>query len=360
MNISEIALLRLRNQQLSEPKFKTAREVVQWMGAMQAQDFLMSKWAMGIRLPGSTETMIDEAFDKGEILRAHLLRPTWHMVSREDIGWMLSLTAPRIRAAASSRDKQLGLDGKIFSKSNTIIGEALNSGKHLTRESLVEKLQQAGIDTGENRASHLLLRAETEGIICSGRISGNKPTYALLTERAGKTEPVSRDEALARLALRYFTSHGPATVADFTWWSGLTATDARKALDSVKTGLNNDDIDGQTFWFSPDAGLDKPFVETVHLLPAFDEYIISYRDRTASLPSVHHRKAVSNNGIFYPVMMQNGRITGTWSKTLRSKALSLSLKPFLSGGNMPEERLAEAVSAYGSFYNKSVAVSVIE
>lgn len=360
MNLSEIALLRLRDQQLVNPEFASAREAVHWMGAMQAQDFNMVKWAAGIRIPGSTENVFDEAFNAGEILRTHLLRPTWHLVSRDDINWMLSLTAPRIRAAAAFRDKQLGLDEKIFSRSNTIIGETLSGGNHLTREQLIEKLQQAGIDTGDNRASHLLMRAETEGIVCSGRIAGNKPTYALLRERTGKPGIISRGEALYELAVRYFTSHGPATLADFTWWSGLTTSDAGKALDSVKTGLNHVKVDGQTYWFSPDAGLEKPAGETFHLLPAFDEYIISYRDRTASLPSAHHRKAVSNNGIFYPVMLHNGRITGTWSKTLHNNAISLSLKPFSPGGNMPEEKLTGAISAYGSFYKKNITLSVID
>lgn len=359
MNLPEIALLRLRSQQLVQPEFTSAKQVVQWMGAMQAQDFPMSKWAIGIRLPGVTETMIDEAFNRGDILRTHLMRPTWHLVSRDDIGWMMSLTAPRIRTATASRDKQLGLDEKIFSKSNSIIGEALTGGNHLTRETLVEKLQQAGINTGDNRASHLLQRAETEGIACSGRISRHKPTYALLSERAGKTELLSRDEALARLALRYFTSHGPATLADFNWWSGLTTGDAKRVLEAVKNSLTEVSAGGQTYWLSPETGSAKPAGDMVHLLPAFDEYIISYRDRTASLPAAHNRKAVSNNGIFYPVMMHNGRITGTWSRTLRNKTLDLALKPFSNSGVIPEEKLTEAVAAYGKFCNKNFATLVI-
>jgi hypothetical protein len=354
MNLSEIPLLRLRNQQLIAPKFTSVKEIVNWMGAMQAQDFLMVKWTVGIRLLGSTEKMINEAFNSGDILRTHLLRPTWHLVSRDDIGWMTSLTAPQIRTAARSRDRQLGLDEKIFSKSNTIIGNALAGGNHLSRESLVEKLRQVNIDTGDNRASHILLRAETEGIICSGRINGNKLTYALLSERVGKTGQLSREEALARLALRYFTSHGPATLADFTWWSGLPAGEAKKALESVKSKLLQKDAEGQTYWLSPLTETAKPGNGTIHLLPAFDEYIISYRDRTAALPLVHNKKAVSNNGIFYPVILQNGLVTGTWSKSTKNGSVTLELKPFNPSDKHFRKKILEIVSQYENYLEKKV------
>ena len=160
MELTELGNLRLMNQQISRGKIKTAGKLVGWMGAMQAQDYGMAKWAIGMRVPGSTDKSIETAIDKGEILRTHLLRPTWHFVSASDIHWMLLLTAPRIKAAMSSRQKQLGLTQAIFTETITIMENALSGGKHLTREALITELKQAKIAVDENRASHLLARAE--------------------------------------------------------------------------------------------------------------------------------------------------------------------------------------------------------
>lgn len=219
MHFSDIAAIRLQAQQISGTRLKGAAETVSWMGALQAQDFNMSKWAIGARLPGITERGVEVALENGSILRTHLLRPTWHLVSAGDIRWMLALTGPRIKAGMASRNRQLGLTPEIFSHSNKTIEKALAKDGHQTREELVAQLHKAGIATDNNRASHLLMHAELEGLICSGKAKGKAQTYALLDERVAETKTLHQEEALASLAQTYFTSRGPATIYDFSWWS---------------------------------------------------------------------------------------------------------------------------------------------
>lgn len=355
MDFKDISNLRLINQQVTATKFKTAKDIVGWLGAMQAQDFNMVKWAIGIRLPNSTEKMIELAIDKGEIIRTHLLRPTWHFVSPEDINWMLELTAPKILASMKSRDKVLGLTDAIYRKSNDVIVKAL-SGGHLTRETLIKALEKAKIGTGYNRASHLFFRAELAGIMCSGSMIGGKPTYALLTERVPKTKTLKRDEALAQLAKRYFTSHGPATLQDFSWWSGLSVADSKNALEMVKSNFVSETIDKQTYWVTNSFTIPNPNKDLVNLLPAFDEFIISYKDRTASLPHENHIKAVSNNGIFRPVIVINGQVIGIWKRAIIKNNVVLETTYFQPINKAMHKFVEEAFMAYAGFLNKKVMI----
>ena len=183
MKPPDILQMRLLNQQLVSTEFKTPKEIVTWMGAVQAQEFIMSKWAIGIRLPGITEKQIDKAIDRGDILRTHILRPTWHYVTPEDIHWMLALSSANVKAAAKSRHKQLELTEIIFKKSNKIIEKALSNGEHLTRPELVAILNKAKLNANTERGGHMLFYAELDGIITSGANKGNQITYALLASR---------------------------------------------------------------------------------------------------------------------------------------------------------------------------------
>lgn len=352
MTLREVAKLRLLNQQIAATKFKRAKSLVAWMGALQAQDFAMAKWAIGARLSNATDQTIEEAISKGEVLRTHLLRPTWHLVAADDIHWLLALTAPQIRASAKSRDRQLELSDAIFSKSNKIIETALRDGTHLTRKELVAKLRAARIPTDENRASHLLLRAELEGIVCSGAINTGKQTYALLAERVPRSTRLNREEALAKLAHRYFTSHGPATVQDFTWWSGLPAGDAKRALEMIKPDFTSETINAQSYWFAHSTSVPKAGKESVHLLPAFDEFTISYKDRSASLPAMNHRQTISNNGIFRPVIVVNGQVTGIWKRAMNGDMLVVNTEFFDPPGKSTLSLLEKAAMRFGGFVGK--------
>ncbi len=342
MTPNNIANLRLISQQIMRSKFESAKDIVAWMGAMQAQDFNMAKWAIGLRLKKVTEKDIDAAINSAEIIRTHVLRPTWHFVAAGDIYWMVQLTAPRIIASMKGRNKQLELTDKIYKKSFTVIGKVLRDDNHLTRKELVSELNKAKIATNENRSSHILFHAELEGIICSGKMKGRQTTYALLEERIPKPKPLKKEEALFKLAKKYFESHCPATLPDFVWWSGLTATDARLALALISDEFISEKIDTQEYWFPRSFSIPKKFKKSVFLLPAFDEFLISYKDRSAAIILDHQKKAFSNNGIFWPVIVANGHAVGIWKKEIKKNKLLIEANFFDEANEVVEELLKKS------------------
>ncbi len=356
MDFKDIAKARLVNQQIAGTKFKTAKEIVHWMCAMQAQDYNMSKWAVGIRLPGSTEKMIEDAVNSGEILRTHLLRPTWHFVSSDDINWMLDLTAPRLKSSLKSRWKAMELTETVFKKSNLVLEKALRDGKHLTREELKIKLEKAKIPTRDQRIVHLLFRAELDGLVCSGSVKDKKQTYALLRERVSESKIVGKEEALANLAGRYFSSHGPATLQDFVWWSGLQVKDTRQALAMIKSKFISEKIGTQIYWFTDSLSLPKANKKSVKLLPAYDEFIISYRDRSAVVPHEKQKKTISNNGIFWPTILINGQVVGTWKRTIKKENVIIETQFFKLPDEAIKRSIKLAAAKYGDFLNKDIEI----
>ena len=357
MNLTDIANIRLVSQQIAATKLKTAKDMVGWMGAIQAQDYAMAKWAIGVRLPNSIDRDIETAITNGEIIRTHLLRPTWHFVSADDIYWLLELTAPQIKASLKSRHKELGLSETIFAKSHTIIKTTLSGGKHATREELVAELEKAEIATNGNRASHLLVQAELDGLVCSGATKGGKQTYALLEERVPKTKSLAREEALATLAQKYFTSHGPATLQDFAWWSGLSAGEAKLALEMVKPDFASETINAQTYWFADSYSRPKADKEAVFLLPAFDEFIISYKDRSAVLPYQNHKLTVSNNGMFRPVIVVNGQVVGIWKRVIKKDRVIVETELFDQANTTTQSLIEKPLAQYGSFLDKKTEIT---
>ncbi len=319
----DIRTTRLHSQQLAKPILKSPREIVSWMGAMQSQDFFMAKLAISTRAvePISQES-VEEAFNSGEILRTHVMRPTWHFVTPDTIRWMLALTAPRIKPLAKSRDRELELDEAVYAKSNSAIQKALEGNKQFTKEEIALELNRSGIVTNAARIYHILIHAELDGLICSGAVRNKKQTWALLDERVPQQAALSKEEALARLAQIYLNSHSPATLQDFSWWSGLNLTESKQAFELIKSNLVSIQLNAQTYWFTSEYQDPKPFEESFHLLPAFDEYVISYKDRSALIPATHHAKAISSNGIFRPTILRNGKIVGIWKKTTKPKKIT--------------------------------------
>lgn len=360
MNLSDISALRLHNQQIAATNFKTAKELVGWMGAMQAQDYNQAKWAIGVRLPHLTESQIESEFNSGEIIRTHLMRPTWHFVSADDIYWLLELTAKQIKSSMKSRNRDLGLTEAVLRKSHEILIKSLEGNSSLTREELCKHLNQAGISTDENRLSHILMEAEIDRIVCSGGIQGKKQTYALLAERVSGRKTFSKDEALALLAKKYFTSHGPATLPDFIWWSGLPVTDARNALEMNKASLISEMIGADTYWFSDSISIPTRSPESVYLLPAFDEYLISYKNRNAAITADHHTKPISNNGIFRPVIVVNGRISGLWKRTNKKNTVLIELDHFRPHNKKEIGLIEKAAESFGHFSGMNVEVKFQE
>jgi hypothetical protein len=302
------------------------------MGCVQAQDFAGAKWAIGSRLKNSTDASIEQQFNEGKILRTHILRPTWHFVAPADIRWMLALTAPRIKAFIAGYRRKLELDKVLFRRSNLALKKALK-GRQLTRKELALVLQQAGIRTDEDRLGHLLIEAELDAIICSGAIRDKQFTYVLMDERVPETAPLKHEEALSELTLRYFKSRGPATLADFAWWSGLTIAEARIGLESHRSQYEKADLDGKTFWYHRD----KSFLQaarssgqkensSLFALPAFDEYTIAYTHRDLVLhPKYAHK---DGNGIFKPLLIRNGLIAGTWHRTIKKDCIIIDTDLF--------------------------------
>jgi hypothetical protein len=354
MKPHEISSARLVSQHIMGTKFKTCRDLVNWMGAMQAQDYEMAKWALGIRLPGSGEEEIEIAIGRGDIIRTHVLRPTWHFASAEDARWMIRLTAPHIHAGMKSRHKQLEITGTVLKKSNRIIEKVLALKKYASRDELVAGFEKAGLPNTDNRAAHLLICAELDMLICSGPSHGKKQTYALFDERVPETQLISRSDALARLATKYFSSHGPATLKDFTWWSGLPAADARQGLESVKSGLDNEKLDDETYWFGGSLSVPAKNTFPVLLLPGYDEIIISYKDRSAVIPNGKFRQAISSNGIFWPVVLIDGKAAGTWKRTLKKDKLIITLDMFVGShklsGKTIKKQIEKSAGSYGHFF----------
>lgn len=354
VTLPEISKLRLQNQKIDTTTFTKANDVVSWMGAMQAQDYAMSKWAIGQRMVSAKDKIIEEALDDALIIRTHLLRPTWHIVSAEDIYWMLELTAPRIKSSMKSRDKELGLTTEVYTKSFGLLEKMFLDGTYLNREQISGILNAANIKTDENRLSHILMNAELEKLICSGRRTGNKLTYGLLSERVPVRKAFIKDDALAELAKRYFTSHGPATLKDFTWWSGLSVTDATKALESVKPDFISETVGHENYWMKTESLNMNRSGKSVHLLPAFDEFLISYRDRNASIELVHNSKAISNNGIFYPVIVINGQVAGTWKRTTQKDKVQIETTLFIDINKKYGALIEKEIKIYSEFLNRSL------
>jgi hypothetical protein len=349
MKVSGIARMRLSNQRIVGSSAGTVQGLVSWMGALQAQDFEMSKWAVGLRLPGSVRSDVEAAVASGEILRTHLLRPTWHLVSAGDIRWMLDLTGPRIKAAVAPRHEQLGITGSQVAKSCKILEKSLAGGRTLGRKELIAALEKGGVAMADSRASHIFLRAEIEGVICSGAGRGRETGYALLEERAPRAAGPSREEALSRLARQYFASRGPATPEDFAWWSGLKLGDARGALAAIEGELEQAEVDSRRYWFAPPADAAASRERTVRLLPAFDEYIIAYADRSAAITIEDRAKAVSDNGIFRPTIVVNGEAAGIWSRVPDKGGIVLKRELFKRLGAEAMRAMAEEAERYRRF-----------
>ncbi len=358
MTVEFIRNLRLGNQLLTNNTFTKTQEIVSHFGAMQAQDYAMAKWAIGSRL-GTDEKTIDNAINNAEIIRTHILRPTWHFVAAEDIHWMLELTAPQIKTLVINGCRKLGIDDPTLHRCHTIIEKLLVGNNHLTREEIMNELAKSKIATDPLSASHIMMDAELEGIVCNGNMRGKQFTYALLDERVKKTKSFAKEEALAQLAKKYFTSHGPATLQDFAWWSGLSVGNSKKALESIKLEMESFVFEAGEYWFYGDASNVKR-QKMVHLLPSFDEFLISYKNRTASILLEHQPKAFTRNGIFNPVILVDGKVEGSWKRTIKKETVLIELNPFIEFDEKLMQKIIKVSEVYENFLGKKSEIIVVE
>lgn len=351
---------RLRNQQLTGSTQRKPADVVSWLCAMQAQDYPAAKWAIGLRAPGCQDADVEQAFNDGQILRTHVLRPTWHFVAPADIRWMVALSAPRLHAVNAYYYRQAGLDAKVFLKSCAMIHRMLEGGTALTRAEIAEGLHRAKVPAHGLKLAYLVMHAEIEGVICSGPRRGKQFTYALLEERAPKAKTMDREEALAELARRYFASHGPATVRDFAWWSGQTIKDAQQAIDSVRPMLESSTIGGATLWSAEDAH-GKPSKSVVAmLLPNYDEYVIAYKERGAFVDSARAANVVArSNGAFANHLLIDGRLAGGWSRTINGNSVKIEVAPYKKLTPAQLRAVSAAADCYGEFLGLPASLSVV-
>ncbi len=349
MNVTEIRKLRLYNSGLSNFPFKTVSDAVSHLGAVQAQDFSAAKWALGLRIKDSTDRDIEKAFNEGEILRTHVMRPTWHFVTPENIRWMLELTAPRVKTVLKSYNRKLKLDDDLFSKSNAVITKALQDHTYLTRQELKRILEDIDISTDVQSLAHIMMWAELDGLICSGPRRGKQFTYALLEERVKKAKKLSRKQALANLAINYFKSHGPAQLKDFSWWSGLTVKDAKEALDSIKPKLNQSTHDGRTYWFFDHKLAKVPDSPLALLLSIYDEYTIAYKDRSDISEARDIERMISMGNALTAVIMLDGKVAGTWKKSLKKNTVEIKLNPFRKFNEDEQKAVESEVERFGKF-----------
>jgi hypothetical protein len=358
MIMLDITHQRLRNQHIAGASFERPEDVVHWLGAVQSQDYGAAKWALGLRLPGTIDRDIERAFAEGAILRTHVMRPTWHFVSPEDIRWLLALTAPRVNASCASNYRRFELDDAVFRQCNVVLTKALEGGKQLTRAELASRLEQAGIAVGDGvRLAHIFIHAELDGLICSGARRGKQFTYALLEERVPPVNLLERDTALAEFARRYFTSHGPATLQDFVWWSGLAVTDARAGLAMVTSQLAHEVVDGQTYWFAVSTLPAKALTQEAHLLPNFDEYMVGYKERSAIFDASHTKYLDSPSSILTNTMVLHGQIVGTWRHLLQRQEIILTPHLFTELDEAAIDAFAATAQRYSMFLELPVSIA---
>jgi winged helix DNA-binding protein len=330
---------RLRSHLLAGNALKTPHAVVSHMTAMQAQDYLASLWAIGLRMKSATEEIVERAIAERKIVRCWPMRGTLHFVAAEDLHWMLELLAPRVLARHRKRlENDFELDVKTLRRARTLVERALQGGRSLTRDELYALLEKAKIATTNSRGLHILFSLAHERVVCFGARRGKQPTIVLLDEWVSPPPPKSREDALIELAQRYVKSHGPATSADFAWWSGLTPKEASEAFEAAELDQRES------------ARRSSP---GVHLLPAFDEYTVAYRDRSSIVDAAFVKRINNGGGILSPVVVVNGCVVATWKRTLRNSDVGIDVAPF---AELDVSTLQREADRYAKFVGKERAM----
>ena len=353
-----IAARRLVNQAIHGTARRTAADAVTWLGAVQSQEYGPATWALALRTRSvALDSDVDRAFETGRILRTHVMRPTWHFVTPADIRWMLDLTAPRVHSRMAPYNRRLELDAATLTRAVAVCERALGGGRCLTRLELGEQLAAAGIRAAGQRLAHIALHAELERVICSGPRRGRQFTYALLATRAPHARRLSRDEALGELSRRFFRSHGPATVRDFVWWSGLTTADARRGLDIVNARSETEN--GFTYWTVHEPREAGARTAMVHLLPVYDEYLVAYRDRDAVPHWPPGARTLNGRARgFQHALVVNGHVAGLWRTVRTTRGATVEVVAARPLGRAEREALHQAAARYGACIGAPVSIAI--
>jgi hypothetical protein len=356
MKHSDIARYRLAAQHITQPDFISAEAVVKYMGAMQAQDYPGALWSVALRTSSLTRRDIEAAIENRTIVRTWPMRGTLHFVAASDIRWITQLLTPRILQSAAGRERQLSLNDEVFKKARGVIAKALASVPQLERGELLIALEKAGIATENQRGYHILWRLAQEGLICFGSHIGKQPSFALLDTWIPTNEPLpDRQTSLRELAIRYFVSHGPASLKDFAGWGSMTLTDAKQAIEHAGDEIAKSLIEGEVYWHAP--RLREPTNHSTLLLSGFDEFLLGYKDRSAMLELDGMQKVVpGGNGMFRPTIVVDGHVVGIWKKTAKAKEVILTLEPFVSLSAQMIKTIEDTAKRYGAFLEMPVRI----
>jgi hypothetical protein len=347
----QLATMRLAAQGIDVAPFDSPAGVVRHLLAMQAQDYPGAKWSVALRTTDSTDADVEKAIADRSIVRSWPMRGTLHFTPAEDLGWMLSLTRKRMIQSAAGRHRQLELDDAAFTAAARIAEGELAANPFVGRTDLLEAFERAGLSTAGQRGTHLLWYLNVIGLLVFGPPQGKQHGFALLDSWVTNARALDREQALAEFARRYFVSHGPATERDFAWWTSLTLTEAREGLASVAHELEPLEVDGTRYYHRP--GL-EPAAPGVRLLPGFDEFVLGYQDRGAQLDAASSAQVVpGGNGVFFPTIVVDGEVVGTWKRKETAKRVDVELAPF---GTLAQRKRADVqreLERYGTYLTKS-------
>lgn len=353
--------LRLASLALAGPAPTDLGGLVRWFGAMQAQDLASIKWSLGLRL-GLTAAQIDaqlaEAFARGEVVRTWPMRGTLHLVPGDDARSMLAIAGRRVERTMAKRWADLGLDARTRARALEVLAEAC-ANRRPTRPALLGALEAASIATTGQRGYHLLVAAALAGVLCLGPDADGEQTFARLDDVVKSPPSLSPDEAAARLATRYFQSHGPATAKDLARWTGWNLGEARRAIATAGASLAAVAHGGVEHWLSPEILARGPAPAASALaLPGFDELVLGYENRALHLGEGALARIVpGGNGVFRATLVHDGRVVGTWSRTIRERAVLVEAEPFEPLAAAWKKRLADALEGYGRYLARPVTLT---
>jgi hypothetical protein len=338
-----IAQLRLTNLRITGGKCRTPEQVVRSLGAVQAQDYNQSLWAIGLRMHEATFADVESALQEGKIMRTWIMRGTLHLILPEDVGWMLKLLAPRTLAKLTPKVWEYhATDARMMALAEKTFIDALRGGKVIERSVMIDLLASVGISNERQQSYFIFGYLCQTGVLCVGPPQGKEQTFALLDEWAPRQRELTYEESIVELAQRFFTSHGPATVADFANWAGIKAKEARMGLDVVQCGLVRELFAGKEYWLPPDS---QPGSGT-HLLPAYDELLIGYKDRGPSHEKYGAVPISTYNGMFYATAVEDGQVVALWKRTIKKSRVDIALRPVAP---IDAEQVREHAELFGRF-----------
>lgn len=350
-----IAKTRLYSQHIGTNLCASPEDVVRSLGAVQAQDYAHSLWALGLRTKNTKIADVEQALKDGKIIRTWLMRGTVHIILTEDITWMRNLFSERILARLTPKAWEFhAMTPELMDRAKDMIMQALGGKTVLTRKALIQRLADVGIPDDRQQSYFIFGYLSQSGVICPGPPQGKDQTFTLLDDWATNQRILTREESLAVLAERFFASHGPATVADFANWSGLKVSDAKSGLATVQDKLKSLVHNNTEYWMAPQAKESNG----LFLLPGYDEFLIGYKDRSASFEAYGPTPISTYNGMFYATIIEDGQVLGVWRRVIKSKVIDVILHPIVKLSQKQTAQIEIQIAAYAEFLDKPVALKI--